>query len=210
MKANILNVSIREIRNTVLFFSLLGSVLAVSFSAMSQASNNLAKAEMSAIAIQPPVFRPSQSQASIDRAIAMFGIEIPFEAHYPEYDKNIEDRGRTIRNGRDKKATVKIGPAAFESWAVLGSTLAHELEVHCKQSFFMIQLLDMVGLKGTHIAERQAYNYEIENSRRFGLRDFEISNINETKYYFYSRQTNMVFQEKIDLFAEKVLFKKQH
>ena len=206
----ILNVSTREIINSILFFGLLGSVLAVSYSAITLASHDQARAEMSSIAIQPPVFRPEQNQASIDRAIAMFGIEIPFEAHYPEFDKNIEDRGRTIRNGRDKKALVKIGPAAFESWAVLGSTLAHELEVHCKQSFFMIQLLDMLGLKGTHIAERQAYNYEIQNSKRFGLRDYEINNINETKYYFYSKDSNIVFQDKIDIFAEKVLFKKQH
>ncbi len=202
-----LNALLVQIRNIIIFFALLGGLIAIGYSAIVQANHTKTTTEMSAVAIEPPVFRPKPGQASIDRAIAMFGIEVPAVAHYPQFDATIEDRGRTIRSVSDKKANVIIGSAAFESWAILGSTLAHELEVHCQQSFLMIQILDMVGLQGTHIAERQAYNYEIDNAKRFGLRDYEVSNINETKYYYYSSKSNHGIQERIDIFAEKILFK---
>src|SRR5690606_19202846 len=106
---------------------------------------------------------------SIDLAIAMFGIEVPASAEWPVLDKKIEDRGLTTRGAFMDKAKVTIGPAAFTSWALLGSTLAHELEVHCQQNFLFIYLMDLVGLDGTGEAERQAYRHELTNAKRFSL-----------------------------------------
>ena len=83
------------------------------------------------------------------------------------------------------KSLLLNGPVAFESWALLGSTLAHEIEIHCEQSFLLIRLMDTVGFSGTLSAEREAYMHEISNRERFNLSEYEIANIRNTMNYFY-------------------------
>ena len=122
---------------------------------------------------------------SVDVAMAMYGIKILPHVGTPEFDANLEDRGVTIMNGWGQKLVVKVGPAAFESWALLGSTLAHEIEIHCEQSFLLIRLMDTVGFSGTLSAEREAYMHEISNRERFNLSEYEIANIRNTMNYFY-------------------------
>ncbi|RYZ81305.1 MAG: hypothetical protein EOP04_24245 [Proteobacteria bacterium] len=97
----------------------------------------------------------------------------------------LEDRGLTTLNGYGKKLEVTIGPAAFTSWAVLGSTLAHEVEIHCNQNFSLIRMKDMLGLEGTNGAEREAYMHELSNSDRFKLKEADQASIRETMEYYY-------------------------
>ena len=84
-------------------------------------------------------------------------------------------------------STVTIGPAAFTSWAVLGSTLAHELEVHGKQHLAPVLFASVFGF-GDEVSsfyEREAYDYEVRNSKRFGLTTSEAAGIFLTKMLIY-------------------------
>lgn len=132
-----------------------------------------------------PDSSPAYTDDSIATAMAMFGIQVPSNADKPYFDRTLSDRGLTIKRAWHKNAEVKIGPAAFSSWSLLGSTLAHELEVHCRQNFFMISILDRLGLDGTVIAERQAYKHELIMAERFGLSKQDRGFIRETLHYYY-------------------------
>jgi len=133
----------------------------------------------------PPAGLPRPSQKSIEIAMTLYGIEVPDTAVRPRFSQQLADRGLSMREPWDDKIKVEIGPSAFTSWALLGSTLAHELEVHCKQNFVMINFLDSIGLDGTGEAERQAYMYELHNARRFGLEKYDVDLILATMNYYY-------------------------
>ncbi|RZA25825.1 MAG: hypothetical protein EOP10_05645 [Proteobacteria bacterium] len=135
--------------------------------------------------VVPPSSKPPMTQESIDIAMEMFNISIPKNATSPKLDMKLEDRGLTTLNGFGKKLEVTIGPAAFTSWAVLGSTLAHEVEIHCNQNFSLIRMKDMLGLEGTNGAEREAYMHELSNSDRFKLKEADQASIRETMEYYY-------------------------
>lgn len=137
------------------------------------------------VKLVPPSSRPAMNQESINRALKMFAIEVPDSANYPRFDRDLEDRGLTTLNGWGSRLDVTVGPAAFTSWALLGSTLAHELEVHCRQNFFMIRMKDMLGLEGTESAEREAYMHELANSERFQLKNDDQVNIKATMDFYY-------------------------
>ncbi len=133
-----------------------------------------------------PKDKPMASQANIDRAMEVFNIHLPGNVGWPRLDLTMEDRGVTIMDGWGMKRQVKIGPEAFSSWSILGSTLAHEIEVHGEQSFLWIRVLNLIGLKGTVAAEREAYLHEIRSARRFGLKRVEVQSIEETMNFYYS------------------------
>jgi hypothetical protein len=132
---------------------------------------------------------PVLSQASIDRAVEMFQIRIPEHVNGPTFDPSLADRGLTMKRGVLGKVSVTIGPDAFSSWPLLGSTIAHEVEVHCRQSFVAIHLMDIAGLDGTGIAEREAYAYEIKYAQRFGLTPYDMDLIKSTSSYYYPKQS---------------------
>jgi len=141
--------------------------------------------EMRAVQVIAPEGRPGRDESSIELAMTMFGIEIPSHASIPSYDPFLKDRGLTTRAMWSSQANISIGPSAMGSWAMLGSTLAHEAEVHSKQSFLLIYLMDVLGLDGTGEAERQAYIYELKNSQRMGLRPLDSDLIADTMEYYY-------------------------
>jgi hypothetical protein len=140
---------------------------------------------MSQVAIVAPTGRPPLTQESIDLALALYGVRVPTTAEHPVLDMKLADRGLTMRATFLEKAVVTVGPAAFASWGLLGSTLAHELEIHCQQNFLAIYFMDTVGLDGTGAAERQAYLHELANAERFGLARFDAQLIADTMDYFY-------------------------
>jgi hypothetical protein len=137
------------------------------------------------VLVTPPATPPPVTQSAIDLALQLYGIEVPASAEHPTLDLTLTDRGLTTRGALMEKALVTIGPAAFTSWSLLGSTLAHELEVHCRQNFLFIHVMDMVGLDGTGEAERQAYQHELRNARRFGLDVVDAELIADTMDYYY-------------------------
>ena len=140
---------------------------------------------LATVAVVAPASPPPLDQASIDLAIVLYGIQIPAGAEYPVFDAALGDRGLTTRSTFMTKARVTVGPSAFESWGLLGSTLAHELEVHCNQNFLMIYLMDLSGLDGTSEAERQAYLHELRNAKRFNLARADTDLIADTMEFYY-------------------------
>ena len=132
-----------------------------------------------------PTSKPDVSQNSIDLAMLAYAIKLPVNCRYPQLDKKLSDRGLTYKKVISPESLVFIGPPAFETWALLGSTIAHEVEVHCNQSFYSIWSKDKLGLNGTCKAEREAYQYELDNSKRFNLSAKLFKDIEMTMEYFY-------------------------
>ena len=177
--------SLLIVRSSVLSL-LIGSVLWVVLGARSEVAER--RSYLRAVAqvpVVPPEGAPEVSQESIDLALVLYGIEVPGNAEHPELDMELKDRGLTTRGAFMEKAKVTIGPAAFTSWGLLGSTLAHEIEVHCQQNFLAIYVMDLVGLDGTGAAERQAYAHELRNARRFGLDVADAEMIADTMEFYY-------------------------
>jgi hypothetical protein len=164
------------------------------------------------VPVAPPQRLPTPSQEDIDLALALFSIERPRHLSDPLFDPELTDRGLTMGSTFHGPQSVSIGPAAFGSWALLGSTLAHEIEVHGQQNFFRIVFEDefygaistwtrggfaLAGSAleaegqpkcadcGTLRAEREAYEYEIANAARFGLDAHEVSLIRQVMDTYY-------------------------
>ncbi len=135
--------------------------------------------------LHTPSEAPSISDESIRAAMKMFQIHVPANVAFPKLDSQLEDRGITSKGLFSNYYKVYVGPSAFESWALLGSTLAHEIEIHCQQSFLLISLLDQFGFDGTGAAERPAYMHEIHNAERFGLSSSDIYLIHNTVESYY-------------------------
>lgn len=173
---------VRESFAFVVLFLVVGSTY-IAWQA-SQKAENYRKA-WTRVVVKAPQSPPELGQDSIDLAIAMFGIKVPSGAMYPRFERDLVDRGVTVKSTFLDHNKVSIGPAAFSSWGLLGSTLAHELEVHCEQSFFAVWFLDLIGMGGTDLAERHAYLYEIKNKKRFGLKTSEAAMITETLEFYY-------------------------
>lgn len=146
------------------------------------------ESKLSLVSVTPPQEAPSPSQESIDIAMVLFNITLPPGTKYPSFDPYLEDRGVTILQGWGDNFEVKVGPAAFESWGLLGSTLAHEIEVHCRQSFALIRIKDLLRLDGTLMAERDAYLHELRHAERFYLGESEKASIRATMEFYYPRQ----------------------
>ena len=122
---------------------------------------------------------------SIELAMLAYSIKAPKGCRSPRFNPDINDRGVTIKRPWNDEYIVDIGPQAFENWAILGSTLSHEIEVHCNQNFMWVNFLNLIGLDGTGFAERIAYNYEIANVDRFGLSTEDIESLSTIKDHYY-------------------------
>ncbi|MBP9707785.1 MAG: hypothetical protein KBD78_09075 [Oligoflexales bacterium] len=138
---------------------------------------------------------PEVGQSSVDIALAAFSINVPSNVSDPKLNRDISDRGITFKRSIDELFQVEIGPAAFSSWSLLGSTLAHEVEVHCNQDFLAIYFLDVLGFEGTALAERSAYAYELAHAEYFRLSAMEKLAIIETKEDYYPLIKNKYHDE---------------
>ncbi len=144
-----------------------------------------AEAALRATPVHAPEAEPAVAQASIDLAMDLFQIQLPHNVNAPLFDPTLVDRGITSRASWYAEASVRIGPAAFSSWALLGSTLAHEIEVHGRQNFWLIGMMDAMGLDGTGMAERQAYLHELSEAERFSLSRMDRKLIADTMHFYY-------------------------
>lgn len=136
-----------------------------------------------------PEGKPPVTQESVLLAMDIYEIQKPASCQGPFYDPTIEDRGLTTQYGGRGEKIVTIGPAAFSSWGVLGSTLAHEFEIHCNQNFLLIRWKDLLGFDGSAEAEGEAYFWEVDNAKRFGLTMQEVNSAIETYNYYYARDS---------------------
>lgn len=138
--------------------------------------------------VTAPPTKPQVTQHSIDVALALYSIKAPHDVSHPMLDLQLKDRGLTKRSLALRQSIVTIGPAAFESWALLGSTLSHEIEIHCRQNMIVIVVKDLFFGTGIRDAEREAYIYEIKNAKRFGLIKDDVDTIKQTMDYYYSKE----------------------
>jgi len=153
---------------------------------------------------------PEVSQTNIDRAMVLYSIKSKPWCKYPVLVDPIDGIMGYI-GGHPLSSTriIHITGYAFTSWGMLGAVLAHEIEVHCNQSFIKASILDAVDellsdLKrsqelprsamlvrvapvyyGTWLTEREAYSYQIENAERFGLTKQEVESIRSTRDFLY-------------------------
>ena len=160
---------------------------------------------MAKIPVVYPNDKPNQPNKDIDLAIALFSIDISENTNYPIYNPNLPYRGLTTGDAFFPEKQVIIGDMAFTSWGILGSTLAHEIEIHCNQSFLNIEFLNFLYLVikypedfilkiypklniplydnlgyGSYLAEKEAYMYEINSMNRFNLSQKEVIAIKNT------------------------------
>jgi hypothetical protein len=150
-----------------------------------------------AVHLSPPVC----GEQAIQAAISIFSIDT--SGTDIGFDPTIWDRGIISMSG-DGRMHVDIGPSACSSWASLGSTIAHETEVHAKQVWAVGIALNVVsrtvnGFRGVRIAdheesvgstrfEREAYLFEIESRDRFGLSDDEVDAIFSIVNFYYPEE----------------------
>lgn len=190
------------------------SILAVTLWKTEQLNYEHFIAEKNAVSVTAPPTMPRISQRNIDIAVELFNIDVPSNVVGPTLDRNLYDRGLTSGDSLGNVKTVAIGPAAFSSWGILGSTLGHEVEVHARQSFIKIVLLDkfekiketsltmlsraLPPLKikaprgdldlGTWRAEREAYTFEMTQYKRFGLNFQEVAAIHGIMNTYYPQE----------------------
>jgi hypothetical protein len=147
--------------------------------------------------LSPPVC----GEQAIQTAISIFSIDT--SGANICFDPTIWDRG-IITLGMDGRMQVDIGTPACSSWASLGSTIAHETEVHAKQVWAVGIAINVVSraincFRGVRIAdheepvgstrfEREAYLFEIESRDRFGLSDDEVDSIFSTMNFYYPEE----------------------
>ena len=117
-------------------------------------------------------------QQAINDAVSAYGIDTS-AANGVYFDPTETDEGVT-----DFNRTVRIGPSAFQDAGYLGSTIGHEAEVHAFQN--LDDNLAVNGTSGRDLNEAQAYQYELDNSGRFGLNQSEIAWI-QGRYDLYSQ-----------------------
>ncbi len=134
---------------------------------------------------------PKVNQESIDIAMVAFGIKLPSGANYPLFDPELLDRGLTAKGVFSRETLITIGEAAYYNWGLLASTLAHEAEVHGRQNILAITFLDLIGLDGTGLAEREAYEYEVKHARRFGLSVKQADLISDTMNFYYPKTASV-------------------
>ena len=128
------------------------------------------------IAFSKDLRKPLPGNEAIYEAIKRYLIEVPTDAIIV-YNSERTERAITIPPlGDNGGVFVILGPGAFTSWALLGSTLGHELEVHARQNISYAQdrtERDLPG--GLFLIEVEAYLYEIKNKERFGTTEDELN-----------------------------------
>src|SRR5262245_61173679 len=77
--------------------------------------------------------------------------------------------------GADDGHDIRLTAAAFRSAAWLGSTLAHESEVHMNRHILGGKV--HVSEEATAMQEIEAYDHEIANAARFGLAEEEVNEV---------------------------------
>jgi hypothetical protein len=201
----------------------LGIVSAISIASKERGRLQEFHESMASVTVVAPTRRPIPSQEDLEIALALYSIDVPSYLGKPVFDPDLEDRGLTTGSTLHGPSSVFAGPAAFTSWAILGSTLGHEIEVHGRQNFLAIALQDdffrlvanvsqsgfalasivrttdkpawnMCNGCGTLQAEREAYGYEIANTGRFGLTHEEVRLIRQVMDTYYPEQTGLAAQ----------------
>lgn len=126
---------------------------------------------------------------AIHRAIFVFAIDdsrVPFGVNYSPHGGMRERDGATIVDA-DGSVRVLIGDPAFSSVAWLGSTIAHEVEIHVNRQLFKDVYYPASDEQGQLIQEVEAYDHEIRNRDRFGLSHDELDSVRRRRAMSFRR-----------------------
>ncbi len=126
-------------------------------------------------------------QSAIERAIAIYRIDVSHvrsRVHYCGPGDMQGRRGATSLN-RNGIVGVEIGDEAFVSAAWLGSTIAHEVEVHVGRHHVHGLGYPPGNERLALIYEVEAYDYELLSKDRFGLSadDIELLKLRRASDY---------------------------
>ncbi|MHC9510882.1 RHS repeat domain-containing protein [Kangiella sp. M94] len=132
---------------------------------------------------------PKDRQKAIDEAVKHFRIGLEGVSSL-SYNENITQDGITSPNYNNTQADVEIGPRAFvrNSFGWLGSVIAHEVEVHVQMQ--MLNKKYWTGPQPVYLQEVQAYQYELDQAKRFGLTKNEIKDLRQIYYEGYLNKLN--------------------
>lgn len=116
---------------------------------------------------------------AIYKALDVYGIDA---SHVTEltYVPELGAAAEMFTDGR-----VRVGDGAFKSAAWLGSTLAHEIEVHLNGQFLAGRWY--TGPMGSNVHHVEAYDHEIANATRFGLSKEELASLTRRRNAHYLR-----------------------
>ncbi|WP_186645489.1 hypothetical protein [Fluviispira vulneris] len=184
--------SIFRIAPILLFISIMFYCLLLNYREKRQYEN--IQENLIEIPVLYPSSPPEKSNRCIQLAMALFSIDKNKNSKQPVYDPNLNVRGLTSGMIFSPKKNIYIGDEAFENWGLLGSTLAHEVEIHGNQSFVKIEFINFLyhyfyeieynllnkllynndfryqnKKIGTIKAEKEAYKYELKSKKRFSL-----------------------------------------
>ena len=126
-------------------------------------------------------------EAAIAHAIVEYRIDIKGVAsgvHYSPHGNMRERDGVTLVDG-DGTVRVQVGDAGFRSAGCLGSTIAHEVEVHVDRQIAK-GVRDPAGdEQGVAMHEIEAYDHELASQARFGLDEDELRLVRQRRAAFY-------------------------
>jgi len=146
------------------------------------AADILARAEKAAgvRAVEDLIGRGREEEA-MARALAVYGIDashvrsLVYVNYLPGANATTFPRG-----------TVKLDASAFDSGAGrLGSTLAHEIEVHVNEQLEKDRWYE--GKVGADLNQVEAYDHQLATAERFGLSDEEVEEIRSKRDEYYDR-----------------------
>lgn len=125
------------------------------------------------------------------RTLDKYKIEVPSRCNIPTYSGVGTNRAITTAYGYTEIRSVEVYDLAFISSGVLASTLAHELEVHCKQSMF--EYIFLKTLYGDKIAsaylEIPAYSLEVQRIGRYNNIE-QLDGLEALKYEYLTTWSN--------------------
>jgi hypothetical protein len=128
-------------------------------------------------------------QSAIRRAIATYRIDVSRLHLGVSYSPHGDMRDREGATYLDEDGTVRveIGDEAFASAARLGSTIAHEVEVHVNRQIAKGVYYPSTDEQGTLIQEVEAYDHELASKDRFELGADELKLLKQRRASYYRR-----------------------
>lgn len=126
-------------------------------------------------------------EQAIEKAVDAYDINVS-NAKFIDYDPNTTGEG-----GANRKGEIRLGDDAFKSASWLGSTIGHESEIHINQQAMKGNWY--TGTMGTAIQEVQAYQYELDNVKRFGTSKRDRGELHRRKKSYMS-ELNQEYQDR--------------
>jgi hypothetical protein len=121
----------------------------------------------------------AKKQSALDKAVDAYKIDTS-KAKAVIFNRDTVGEGETSKEG-----TVTMGNDAFKSAAWLGSSVGHETEVHNNAQ--AQNDVWYTGKEGTAMQEVEAYQYELDNSKRYGTTKEDQEELGRRRQSYYNK-----------------------